>query len=416
MAFIIHRQPSSISPVFNHLTYEVEETTYISYPDFKYIFDLYINGTLVNTSKLYPISTTNRCIYDPSKIIQDYLSYQYNSTNTAGVISTTNEIVQYWVIFKREYYLNNVLTTSTVMMITNMKKAYNGAASYIEGADLTTYMAKYEPAADGLTEYLNLLETGSSSGIKIPILETEFRNVSMKWKTTAGGYVCNRMIVTTNSNKIFIKNISITGSSIYYDIVHYGIGIPQLNLTTWTSTTIPSGLSSNITSSEDSWYKVDFVYFNGVTNASVYKPLYFKIECPSQRNNKMTLCYQAAGGGFGYVPVYARNDKNYTTAKQTYKSKVVYTYTSKDREHKVYNNQAQRGIVCNTDWLLTQNQINEVMELITSPTIYLVIDGTTSIPVTIEDSTYNHYTKSFDKLVQYTFNLKYAYDEILIKG
>ena len=412
MAFNITTQPLEYSPAYNTLDYTVYDSTYAGKVDFKYIFDLYVDGALVNTTKLYP-RTGGFCIYNPSKIIQDYVSAAYNPALTDYAVANTVELVEYYVVFKTEYIVGGVETTYT-METGETKMAWNAAATFMDSMNLATYVAKFEPALTGGIEFLNIKETGTN-GHMIPILDNEYRNASMIYKTRDDEYLINQIEVSTSSGKIFTNPITHTGATKLYDIMHYGIGIPQLNAVTWDQMVMPPSVDITINVTDDSWYQVKFQHTGGTPDViDIMKPLKFQIKDHTcQHNNVYTLAYQSPNGGFGYVPIFARNDFNIAVAKQTYKSNLTYPLNTQ-REHVVFNNQAQRGLVANTNWLLTQNQIEEVMDCIASPRVYLVY-GTIEIPVNINDSTYKHSQKKYDKMVQYTLEITYAYDEFLVK-
>lgn len=409
MPFTVTTQPLAYSPAYNQLDYVVYDSTYAAYADFKYIFDLYIDGTLVNTTKLYP-RNGGYCIYNPNKIIQDYISAAYNPSLINYSIANTVELVEYYVVFKVEYIVAGTETTYT-RLTGDTKMAWNAAATFLDSANLSTYVAKFEPAVTGSIEFLNIKETDH-----INILDNEYRNASMIYKTSTGAYYINQVFVETSSGKQYTNPISYTGSTKLVDIMHFGVGVPQLNAITWDQIVLPAGVDAIIKASEDTWYTVKFQYVTGGTPdvIDIMKPLKFYLKDHScQKNNVYTLAYQSPNGGFGHVPVYARNDFSLNVAKQTYKSNII-NPVGNNREHVVFNNQAQRGVIANTNWLTTQEQIEEVMDCIASPRVYLVY-GTLEIPVNINDSTYKHAQKKYDKMVQYTLEITYAFDEFLIK-
>jgi hypothetical protein len=409
MPFTVTTQPLAYSPAYNQLDYVVYDSTYAGKVDFKYIFDLYVDGALVNTTKLYP-RTGGYCIYNPAKIIQDYVSAAYIPALVGPSIGYTAELVTYYVVFKTEYIVDDVETTFT-MLTGDTKMTWNAAATFMDAMNLSTYVAKFVPSVDGEIDFLNFKETDH-----INILDNEYRNASMIYKTQDDEYLINQIYVETSSGKQYTDPITLSGATKYYDIMHYGVGIPQLNAVDWDMVTLPPGVDITINADEDKWYIVKFQWNSGGSPGivDIMKPLKFYIkDHDCQKNNVYTLAYQSPNGGFGHVPVYARNDFSLNVAKQTYKSNISNPIGT-SREHVVFNNQAQRGLIANTNWLTTQNQIEEVMDCIASPRVYLVY-GTLEIPVNINDSTYKHAQKKYDKTVQYTMELTYAYDEFLIK-
>jgi len=98
----------------------------------------------------------------------------------------------------------------------------------------------------------------------------------------------------------------------------------------------------------------------------------------------------------------------------TYKNILPFRYSLGDRETKVYYNQLKESISLTTDWLYNQLQVDEIMDMLSSPFIYLIDNNYQIIPVTVKTATYDYKKKNQDKLFQYQVDFNYAFDQNVI--
>lgn len=411
MAFSVISEPSYLQPACSHLTHVVYETLWATRVDFKYVFDLYVNSVLVNTTKLYPL-VDGKCRYNPSKMIRDYVSTVYNPALASIATGSAGEVCEYYVVFKEEYVVSGAETTYT-MSTGSTKYAWNASAPYEQSHDVyALFVAPKVPAGASSADFLNFKYTGTATR-GIPICENEYRTASFVYKNAAGTPFLTTVKVTTTcvdgSNKVYsYTNALVTANDAVSRIAHFPVGVPQINTFAWTSTSIPAGMSAQVNVSEDVSYTVEFTSATG----DVYKTLYFDLlSSASEKHGASAIAYASSGGGFGYLPVYARKGESVTVAKSTHR-RILPKSAAYEREHVVYRNQAQRVNTVNTDWLFAQSQIDEAVDCLSSHEAYLVT-GAVSVPVTVEDGTYLVGSKKYDKMVQYAISLKRAYDDTL---
>lgn len=425
MAFNIISQPLEIQPVHNRLNFVVEEGTYITETDFKYVFKIYVEGNLVATNKLYP-NISSRCHFDAGPAVRNYVSRSViiplNSTSTTLSRASNQEIVTYKVEFWAEYIDSNGATQLIQRDAGTDKVAWNGVAPYHSATNMTTFLSTLFLAAGSKKNMLNWkyngwIGTEAFTDYAIPLKVTDYRSISFMAKTTANVVNVHRLYVLTQTktgtNKVFSKNLSIsTDTDEIYRIYHAGIGVPQLNAYTWDISSVPSGYTSTISATEDDYLLVTLLRYNGATYDQVTNSLIFKINPTTcYRFDHYTVAYQAPYGGFGYINFSKRSDLKYENTNDIYTNILPYNYSLGDREIKVYHNRTKQSISLMTDWIRHQTQVDEIMDMMHSPCVYLIDNSYNIIPVTVKSNTVDYLQKKQDKMFTYTVEFEYAYQE-----
>ena len=121
-------QYSSVNDPLVYVVYDAHAADPITYPNYKYVGEVWVNGVLVFTGKYFPNPTTNRGIIDVSSIVREYITL--NFAPTASVITAQQLAEGKWsvsiVIKIREEYSGTVgavvLTDSTRVFFNH----YNG--------------------------------------------------------------------------------------------------------------------------------------------------------------------------------------------------------------------------------------------------------------------------------------------------
>jgi len=83
MAYAIITSPPSLSsahlPVYFSVFDSVKPLDAVTYPNYKYVADVYINATLITRLKAYPDPVTYAGVFDIGPIVRSYLSTQFAS-------------------------------------------------------------------------------------------------------------------------------------------------------------------------------------------------------------------------------------------------------------------------------------------------------------------------------------------------
>lgn len=429
MAYTIQREPDTWSPAFNYLTYKVYSTNY-NKPNMRYIFELYVNDNLVNTSKMFP-APNGTCIYDPSKIIQNYLTEYESLFISIGAYSNETETAAYYVKFKEEYYVSSTLTT--FLRATGATKyTWYAAADWMAAQSLSTYTGEYMPNTSntsqttaakflGPNKYLvwsNINRADLKEFYKVR--PDEHRVLSFFTRNETRDYYANRIYVATflkepvgsASGKTFYKDITFSSSTEpRYQMYHLPVGINELNNMSWSGMEIPTGRSSNINPNEDAAYCI--LISNGVANPT-HRVVGFEIDTCSSRFKQYTVYYQSPKGAWWTITMDKRSDVIDNVQKTTMKNYLSYNYIEK-KEHSVVYNEARGDIKLTSNWLDNQSDIDDIKDMIESPNVYLVDEDENMMPVVVANSAYEIKQIAQDKLVNYTITFNEAFNKNVMK-
>jgi len=143
MAIVINTSPGTYLSAHEYLLFVVYEATKandaVTYPDYKYVADVYVNGVMVARKKVTPDPVNKRGVFDISTIVRNYVSSVFSPT--AGQLlaqqSGANEFfVSVVVKFGEEYNLSTYtdLTVDSARVYFNHYNAdLIGAASLLSG-------------------------------------------------------------------------------------------------------------------------------------------------------------------------------------------------------------------------------------------------------------------------------------------
>lgn len=150
MAIEIKTSAADTASINNEMLFVVYESTKandpVTYPDYSYVCDVYVDSTLVERLIARPDPTYKMGIFDISKALQPYASYGFKKSSTKEDYSTR---VEYQLKFGEQYdgtLYTNLLTDSTrygvktyaVRPFTSSSVLANGLASNMPSV-ITTY-------------------------------------------------------------------------------------------------------------------------------------------------------------------------------------------------------------------------------------------------------------------------------------
>ena len=414
MAFSIISEPGNFQPAYNDLTFRVYEGTLYSSTNFKYNFYTYVNGTLVNTTKLYP-RPDGYCNFNPSSIIQQYVSRKFQPTLAAYTEADATEVVKYKVVMKYEYETGGTLTEYSGNTGTE-KYAWNAVASWTDAQSISTYIAKFNPSLTTLGEALNFVYKGTSADKGIELNINDKRTFSFLRRTTAGTaspvffkvYVYCR----DGNTKQYTLNLPAASATPVSYIFHMPIGISQLNAITWSGRAIPVGKSNSINFTEDYAMRIQVL---DIDSEELSENYYFTFTEGSCKYDHYTVAYQSPNGGYGYVNFNCKHFKQVVNEKTVYDKILPYNYTSANRVSTVYGNISNEQITLNTDWIKEQDIITEIKDMIQSPELWLIDKNNVVTPVFIDKVTFSENYIAQDKLSSYTLTFSEAFRKNTIR-
>lgn len=372
-------EPPLYSPVYNAIEYKFTSTN-VANCDFVFIADLYVNGNFAVRLKSVPQETTNYGIFRLERVLQDYLTFDFDPT-LAAFRENDNSFLSYYLEVRERYNSSSTctgsVTLSAVLDTTAEKYAFNGAESFL---DMPSYTATKYVTGAVTRKFL----TNSPSRIKIPATDNfnlSFINNPSAPATT----VCIHSFDRFN-NQIETGIITIPYNP-SLDTVHesVGVGPAQLAAASYAS---GRGYHSNV-----HWYQV---WLRDSSDNRITEIKEFEVDNRCPLKYAYRLWWLNRLGGFDSIAVPLRHTRSVPVSRTTFEKRLPTGHTLLDRGESVIEVNARGNLVFNTNWI-TEDEARWLEELFTSPEVYLALPAQTS-PVTynISGIQYNAGTVDFD--------------------
>jgi hypothetical protein len=104
MAITVNSTPEAYPSAHDDLWF-VTTSTNIAQPNFKFVYDVYINSVLVARVKQFPDPTTSKGVFNAAGIVRSYLTsgFKPNATNTLLAYNGTDIYISYQIQYGEEY-------------------------------------------------------------------------------------------------------------------------------------------------------------------------------------------------------------------------------------------------------------------------------------------------------------------------
>ena len=431
MAFTIYDSPDVVTPGYNPMWFEVYSTNYDE-DAMRYIFKLYVNGNLVSTSKLFP-RPNYRCLYDPQPIVKNYLDGKRVDYTNGVADAQDGYVAEFYVEFYEEYDIAGVVTESVLLDTSSTSRCYemvNNEQHISAGDFINEYTPHYissTPVNVSLAKYsgprVQALDSWTLDNSK-PILPNDTYTITEYDRTTLSIiakhadslYAIDNLIIRTYTYSGEVKTFNFDLTSIVSsDILHIPVGITDINdFIDTMSVTIncPVALTEYIVQDEDYAYAVE-LKTAAVGGRYIYQPIIFRIVEPCDTYERYTVMYKTDIGGWWYIPF---QKKSFYTEENSRTNIQLYRGNNDDgtfMQKPVINMQGSGTYTLTTDWLINDNFIQEVQDLLRSPVVYINVrqpdNSIIEIPVTVATSSYQVKTTKQDKMIQYTIEFKEAF-------
>lgn len=106
MSITINQQLDEITPAYNEMVYVVTSTN-IAEDNFKYIADVYIDGTYTKRLSLPANPTFSNAVVDVHRVVETFLTYDIDIAETSGVTQCPETWCEVVVKFGEEYGLSS---------------------------------------------------------------------------------------------------------------------------------------------------------------------------------------------------------------------------------------------------------------------------------------------------------------------
>jgi hypothetical protein len=389
MAVTIVQNPELYAPTYNEMVYTLTSTN-STQTSFKYIADIYINGSGTKSARLpiapEPKTGSRYGIIKVNEIIENFLTY--NIGDPSGVVGTTandESILDYVVKFGESYEVAGVLTVFPDLTVDSSRYAWNGSVAYEDFVGFT-YLDYF------LQNQNDKFLTRSPSAINTMLTNSHW----LYYMDDPAALLDYFNLITYNASGGVIgtwriKN-SLTSATTGEDLGKVTAG-PQ-NINALPNTEFSVGVQPVFTGAE-AYYTIQAV--KTAAQESELKTFNIIDPCMFERWNVLFL---NSLGGFDTF-TFKLLSRDSTDIKRTmYKmnpdrlsSAGAYTYTLADK--------STRKRVLNSDWI-TEDESEWLEDLLTSPVVYLEDTNNNLIAVDMLNTKWTKKTKVNDKL----FNLQ----------
>ena len=143
MAITVEFAGNPIQPVYTPFFFQVVSSN-VAQPQFRYVFDVYKDGTYLERVRMLPRPSTLRAIFSPARILESYLTYDL-PLNLGTTFTQTNCTSHFTIYFGEEYGP----TTAAPVVYSGLSKSsgytFNGTVQYENyyTSENGSYFSKY---------------------------------------------------------------------------------------------------------------------------------------------------------------------------------------------------------------------------------------------------------------------------------
>lgn len=376
MAIVVKTQPGTYQSVHGDLIYVVHEATKandpVTYPDYRYLADVYAAGVLVTRLKAYPDPITKMGIFNLGNIFRNYVTPVFNPT--ANVMVSQIMDIGDWnvsgtVVFGEEYGFTQFPAT-----IAGVGQKFYGH-----------YNGRLLGTLTNLSAYLD--GVASARPLRSPVNRNDLNNFLPYFKDT------NNIDFTIQGQPSGLGvTDAVTGNNGKLHVFNFSPTVINATYGAWIQPT-------------DTWFTVTFE-----NPERIYR---FDLMCEPKYTN-YTLHFLNRFGGFESRDFTKLSRKVLDIEKKDF-GKLPYTvnasgevsyYNSNNvynETRTVYASQYKEKMTLNTD-ILTDSEYRWLGDLILSPMVYIEMDGY-FIPIVISQNNYEFRKAVNDKTSNLTIEI-----------
>jgi hypothetical protein len=399
MAITIDDTPEDYAPVYNKMEYLLSSTN-TAQPSFSFVADIYINGSGTKAARLFPQlrPSDSKGVVDIHRVLEATLTSDLGDiTSILGTNDTSNTLLNYVVKFGEQY----------------------GGTIY---PDLTVDSTRYAINASldkrdwinwDFTNDYDLRGTGSKFLTNSPsTLYTGINDYGWLYYATSLANITDFYVSTYDSSGSLIGNWEIDTPAT--STIQYVASSPaSLNLID--NTDLLAGVQPIITSSVD--YYTIYARVVGIQRSEI-KTFQIRESCKSEYKR---LIFLNELGGFDAFNFYLTNNSTTSVEKKMMKvnpdnvSGTSLVYSLSDKEKVQYYTKTTETIQLTSDWL-TEEEDSWLLELISSPEIYLQTDDGLEYIAKVVETSHKKRKHVSEKLFNLTINIEVGYDNYRQRG
>ena len=400
MAVTIYNRPYEYAPVYNPMIYTLTSTNYTQ-PNFRYIADVYVNGSASYTRLSSVANPTNSSgVFDVSGIIQNFLS-QDALDNTDTFNTCPNSIAYYEVKFGEQYGVSSGITNYP-NLTTSTGYCFNGIFDPLEFLDFTKdkyvtqnsntiFLTDCPVLYTRIGEKLNIgfMTDASNESYEIIIRSYDKNNTLQELVRILNPYV-NLTVTERRSINVDVSIDNFTSAKMKDEIVEGDV--PFIFSDTYYYTV---QIRKNV-EFQPAVTELKRIYVDEL--CSKYTPIRFKFM------NKY--------GKYDYYTFSGATTKNSNITRNNYKSNPYqystagYTYNKRSRGLTQYETIISDSITINSDWI-TEDESIWLEQLFTSPDVY-IYEGSNLVSVNITNASYETKYENSQQLFNVVISFTYS--------
>jgi len=398
----IQQQCSPLQPAYNELIHLVSSNN-TAQANFKFICDVYVNGSLITRLDTPPHPTYGTGLFNPARVIEAYVNNDIDLT-TYGFGINSNSNCYYQLKFGESYGASSSGTTAYPNLASTSNK-YVWNAIY----DYEDFVGYSSGTINASTSASRLLTNRPSSG-DIQFTENAYLYVN----SMTSGTIDYAYIVTKDSSNAIINAVKINNQ---YKANPGGNGrflrfsSSPNNINQISASYLLGGAVQPIILSTDYAYTIQF--FNA-SNTAVTEQYRYTINSECTKYVSYRIHFLNKLGGYDAFTFYKQNTFNSEVKRETFKSNLgtqtqtSQSYTAQQRAITQYSTKIKDTISCNSNWI-SEAQSLWLEELVTSPDVYVEKSGVL-VPINLLNSNYERKYVVNKHLFNLKIDFQYSYE------
>ncbi len=394
MAITINSQPATFPSMHDDLWF-VASSTNVGVTNFKFVYDIYINGAQVSRNKVFPSPSADGSygVFNASPIVRAYVTNYFEPSGTTVLMASNDKIkVDYQVRIGEE-----VSGAVIANLASGSYSAYNYYAPlfgdiFTENGDIPLVLSNYYDnlLIENYTD--DWLSDRDNSDIPIEYGDQFFITFL---KITGGAY--KLWVQPTNEDGTF-------GMAVSGDLTMAG----QFNLFNFQAAAINAFIGSEVITQNTYGYNVYITL-----GAAVTRVLKFRQVC-NPKYRQYNLHFLNRLGGYDTMAFRLVNKRRSEFNRSSYRRnpyKLVGGQMTNIDAYNKYNETTYNFAIEHTDYyMLTSDWVNDMdyawlAQLIASPIVYMEVQGA-FFPVTIRNTNYQYKYKVSDGLFNFDLEVE----------
>lgn len=398
MAITVQSSPAPYSSMHDDLWF-VSSSTNVSQTTFKFVYDIYVSGALVNRVKVFPNPSAEGSygIYNASPVVRAYVTNYFEPSGSSVLVASNDKIKVDYTYNVGEEYISGGTTIANYGLASGALSAYN---YYQPLFDDILYAENNTPLV--LTDYYNnLLITNFTDNW---LTERDNDNINIQY---GDNFYATYLKISSGSYSFWTDVVNESGSVI--DTASGSITLSgQNNLFNLSAASINSFVGRTLITSASYGYK-SYLKLGAATTRklSFTQKGYAKFQ-------QYNLHFLNRLGGWDTMNFALANKRSSQFTRTSYRKapyKLTGTSMSAIDTYNRYNETTTNYAIqhidkyhLTSDWV-TQQDYDWLSQLVASPIVYMEVQGA-YFPVTITSTNFDYKLVASDRLFNFEIDIE----------